>query len=199
MLDDFKTVLKRLGSTKMNLPAASGLPNTSSLPSNDKVPSGDRNEIENAARRQSEAGHRFSLSGRALESDEVLDLAGRGRRKQSVAARDAIGRVGTKIHHLPRLPSLPAKFRYSVSKKKPMAEIDENHTNGVCGELQTNGLADGERQAEGESGELTFQQMLKKDSVEIIPPQFSRGWTDEESGEGGSHSPSLSPWVDKSR
>ena len=89
MLDDFRSVLQRLGAMKFDGTA---------------VMLGDKrsvvgNGIETNSLRQERTP---SLSGRVLDDDEILDDYGHGTRKQSMAAQ-AVGKIGVKIHKLPRL------------------------------------------------------------------------------------------------
>lgn len=102
MLDDFKTALRKLGAHKFG---ASGGPHPNgfaNMSSSEKMSGHEMNEMENPLERLSTRERQTSLSGRALDPDEVLDSTGRGRRKMSVAT--PLGRVGTRISDLPSLP-----------------------------------------------------------------------------------------------
>jgi hypothetical protein len=116
MLDDFKTTLKKLGALKLQ--AAGGpQPNYIGFTSDNKSAGPG---FENPWGHLNSRERRASISGRALETDEVLDNSGRGRRKTSLAA---LGRVGTKIHNLPGLPSLsPSTWRHSSAAKHTIKE-----------------------------------------------------------------------------
>jgi hypothetical protein len=103
MLDDFKSVLERLGAMKVDGSTAM-LPNSMNILPNEKVGPGDHGEVEdanNVSTRRSDRTH--SLSGRALEDNELLDSSGHRRRKQSMTAH-AIGSFSIKIRKLPKLP-----------------------------------------------------------------------------------------------
>ncbi len=104
MLDDFKSVLQRLGA--MNVDGSTALmPNSMNMLPNEKVRPEGHSEVEDAnnvsTRIENERDR--SLSGRALEDNEFLDSSGHGRRKQSMAAH-AIGNFSMKIQKLPHLP-----------------------------------------------------------------------------------------------
>lgn len=102
MLDDFKSVLQRLGAMKVDGSTAM-LPNTMNLLANEKLSPGDNSEVEDtnsSARLRTERTP--SLSGRMLDDEEVLDSFGHGRRKQSMAAH-AVGNFRKKIDKLPKL------------------------------------------------------------------------------------------------
>ena len=77
-------------------------------------------EFDNPWGNLSSRERRTSISGRALDPNEVLDDAGRGRRKTSLVA---LGRVGTKIRRLPHLPSLsPSTWRQGSTVKVTIKE-----------------------------------------------------------------------------
>jgi hypothetical protein len=103
MLDDFKSVLQRLGAMKVDGSTAM-LPNSMNMLPSEKLGPGDQSEVEDAnssARLRSERTP--SLSGRLLDDEEVLDGFGHARRKQSMVAH-AVGNFGKKIDKLPKLP-----------------------------------------------------------------------------------------------
>ncbi len=103
MLDDFKSVLQRLGAMKVDGSTAM-LPNSMNLLPSEKLGPGDHSEVEDAnssSRLRTERA--LSLSGRMLDDDEVLDSSGHGRRKQSMAAH-AVSNFSLKIQKLPKLP-----------------------------------------------------------------------------------------------
>jgi hypothetical protein len=116
MLDDFKTALKKLGALKLQ---AAGGPQPNDPGSSSDNKSGGH-EIENVWGHLNSRERRASISGRALEPNEVLDPSGRGRRKTSLVA---LGRVGTKLHSLPGLPSLsPTTWKQSPTAKQTIQE-----------------------------------------------------------------------------
>jgi hypothetical protein len=104
MLDDFKSVLQRLGAMKVDGSTAM-LPNSMNMLPNEKIGLGGHSELEDAnsvsTHTRNERTH--SLSGRALEDNEFLVGSGHGRRKQSMAAQ-TIGSFSIKIQKLPLLP-----------------------------------------------------------------------------------------------
>ena len=124
MLDDFQTALNKLrGAAKLNSPAPYQ-PTLAPFATSEKAES-DGGEIEDSGSRLMPSRsdpNRFSLSGRALDNEEVLDSSGRGRRKQSMIAKEAVGRVGTKIYDLPSLKA----FLPRGPKEKRRAETQTN-------------------------------------------------------------------------
>jgi hypothetical protein len=124
MLDDFKSVLQRLGALKLDGTAAM-LQNSMNMSPNEKAGLGDRDELEDMP--PSTSPSRQSLSGRELEEGETLDDFGRGRRKQSIAAH-AVGKFGMKIRRLPTLPSeskAERKAHRNAKKNKVISETNE--------------------------------------------------------------------------
>jgi hypothetical protein len=116
MLDDFKTALKKLGTLKLQ--AAGGPQPNDHGSSSDNKSAG--HEIENLWGNLNSRERRASISGRALEPNEVLDQSGRGCRKASLVA---LGRVGTKLHRLPGLPSVtPTTWKHSPTAKQTIQE-----------------------------------------------------------------------------
>jgi hypothetical protein len=109
MLDDFKSVLQRLGAMKLDGMDAMGR-NSMNLPPNEKAgytnDDYDVSHVEQLRNRSlsnhsvGSRGRQRSFSGRLLDDGEYLDDDGRARRKQSLA----VGKLGVKIHRLPRLP-----------------------------------------------------------------------------------------------
>lgn len=134
MLDDFKSVLQRLGAVKLDGTNAMQTNSLNMTPNEKAALGGDEDElnpqhhrlhIENvnsngstgtkwmAPRRE----ERMSLSGRVLDEGEDLDSHGRSRRKQSLAS-SAVGKMGVK---LPKLPGLGImKTRAEREAKKNM-------------------------------------------------------------------------------
>lgn len=120
MLDDFKTALRKLGAHKYD---ANGGPQLRGFPgSSEKMSGHEMNQMENPLERLNTRERQTSLSGRALEADEVLDSSGRGRRKTSVAT--PLGRVGTRIAELPPLPTRATLSGWTrTAKEKARASL----------------------------------------------------------------------------
>jgi hypothetical protein len=121
MLDDFKSVLQRLGGMKLD---GTSLSNDNSLTI-------ESNKSEHMSENSSHR-HRLSLSGRMLEKDEVLDDSGRSRRRQSMAA-SALGSVGVKVRKLNRLPfmqnSAQREARHNMEANKKRASTQTSNEN----------------------------------------------------------------------
>lgn len=103
MLDDFKSVLQRLGAMKVDGSSAMLL-NSMNMSPNEKLGPVDHSGVEDAnssARLRTERTP--SPSGRMLDDEEVLDGFGHARRKQSMAAHE-VGNFRKKIDKLPKLP-----------------------------------------------------------------------------------------------
>ena len=114
MLDDFKTALRKLGAHKYD---GNGGPQLNRFPeSSEKMSGYEMNQMENPLERLNTRERQTSLSGRALDADEVLDCTGRGRRKTSVAT--PLGRVGTKIAEMPPLPTLSTLAGWKITAKE---------------------------------------------------------------------------------
>ena len=111
MLDDFKSVLQRLGAIKLDGTEAMQQnslnlsPNEKAGAINDDYDVAHVEELRRrgANRKSVDQSHRHSLSGRLLDDGEDLDTDGRARRRQSITA-GAVGKLGLKIRQLPRLP-----------------------------------------------------------------------------------------------
>ena len=119
MLDDFKTALRKLGAHKFGVGEGPQL-NGFAISSSEKMSGHEMNEMENPLERLNTRERQTSLSGRALDPDEVLDSTGRGRRKMSVAT--PLGRVGTKISDLPPLPTLSRISGWTRTAKEKAKE-----------------------------------------------------------------------------
>jgi hypothetical protein len=107
MLDDFKSVLQRLGALKLDGSQAMQTNSLNMTPNEKAALGGDEDEqfhLEHVGSPNSleNARKRTSLSGRLLDSGEALDSANQTRRKQSLAS-SAVGRLGVKVSHLPGL------------------------------------------------------------------------------------------------
>ena len=111
MLDDFKTALRKLGGNTMDFGDNSPRGNEMMLNGNENGDlekygssgNGNGTHVEQLHRTSTaQRASRHSISGRALEDDEVLDNRGRGRRTESLAIRPANGER-TKIRPLPKL------------------------------------------------------------------------------------------------
>lgn len=116
MLDDFKSVLQRLGAVKLDGTNAMQT-NSLNMSANEKLEvGGDEDEhyaeyTNPAARRM-----RMSMSGRVLDDGESLDGDGYARRRQSLAV-STVGKVGIKMSKLPGL---------SFIKNRAEREADRN-------------------------------------------------------------------------
>jgi hypothetical protein len=113
MLDDFKSVLQRLGAVKLDGTNAMQS-NSLNLSANEKLNiGGDEDETRHSEHGVYHKGAtprhmRMSLSGRILDDGETLDGDGRSRRRQSLA-RSGIGRFGVKMSKLPSLSFIKSK------------------------------------------------------------------------------------------
>jgi hypothetical protein len=126
MLDDFKSVLQRLGGMKLD-GTTEAKDNSLILESSKSENMGENNYSIDAdsgmgsKRSSSHRQQRLSLSGRLLHEGEVLDDAGRSRRRQSMAA-SAVGSVGVKIRRLRDLPfmqdSVQREARHNMKENK---------------------------------------------------------------------------------
>lgn len=72
-------------------------------------------------------GERMSLSGRALDDGEDLDLYGRSRRKESIAS-SMVGKMGVK---LPQLPTF--RFMKTRAEKEARKNMQRNRKCGESG------------------------------------------------------------------
>lgn len=106
MLDDFKSVLQRLGAVKLDGTKNAMQSNSMNLSANEKLAiGGDEDEtqyVEHNRPRMNSRQTRMSLSGRHLDDGEALDLDGTTRRRQSLA-NSGIGRLGVRMSRLPSL------------------------------------------------------------------------------------------------
>jgi hypothetical protein len=109
MLDDFKSVLQRLGGSKLDGTTAEQETslNLEANKSKSQTENSNMGDSVHAKSTNSGSSHRqrLSLSGRLLLDGEDLDSAGRSRRRQSMAA-SAVGSIGVKIRKLNHLPFL---------------------------------------------------------------------------------------------
>lgn len=147
MLDDFKSVLQRLGAVKLDGTNAMQT-NSLNMTPNEKAalgadedemdPHDHRLHIENvdsndshrwmAPRRE----ERMSLSGRVLDEGEDLDSHGRSRRKQSITS-STVGKMGVKLPKLPTLGIMKsraereAKKNMQKNKKHEDRDSDRGH------------------------------------------------------------------------
>jgi hypothetical protein len=131
MLDDFKSVLQRLGAVKLDGSTAMHA-NSMNLSPNEKAGLSENDEVEDAEASSWPTTMRermHSLSGRQLDDDELLDDFGRGRRKPSIAAQ-AVGKLGMRIHRLPKLPTsqerLEREAQRNAQKNKTISETSES-------------------------------------------------------------------------
>ncbi|KAE9988422.1 hypothetical protein EG328_011182 [Venturia inaequalis] len=134
MLDDFKSVLQRLGAVKLDGTNAMQTNSLNMTPNEKAALGGDEEDdddemnhhdhrlhIENV---DSKDAHRWmahpreertSLSGRVLDEGEDLDSHGRSRRKQSIAS-STVGKMGVKLPHLPSLHFLKSRAEREARK-----------------------------------------------------------------------------------
>ncbi|QDS74103.1 hypothetical protein FKW77_009722 [Venturia effusa] len=123
MLDDFKSVLQRLGAVKLDGTTAMQSNSLNMTPNEKAALADDEDEltlhhhrlhIENL---DSDDSHRWmahrreervSLSGRILDDGEALDSHGRSRRKQSIAS-STVGKIGVRLPHLPTFHFLQSR------------------------------------------------------------------------------------------
>jgi len=176
MLDDFKSVLQRLGAVKLDGTNAMQTNSLNMTPNEKAALGGDEDElnpqhhrlhIENvdssssskwmAPRRE----ERTSISGRILDEGEDLDPQGRSRRKQSLAS-SAVGKMGVK---LPKLPGL------NLMKSRAEREAKKNmEKNKKCDEARQpdSGEASSQRQF-GSTSEGTNGKGEEEEEEEIPP------------------------------
>ena len=129
MLDDFKSVLQRLGAVKLDGSTAMQT-NSMNLTPNERAGLRENDQPDDADD-STWQDHRptrqrtYSLSGRTLEDEETLDGSGRARRKASVAA-SAVGKVGMKIRKLPSLKSKSEReAQRNAERNKTVKSISE--------------------------------------------------------------------------
>ncbi|TLD36496.1 hypothetical protein E2P81_ATG02278 [Venturia nashicola] len=130
MLDDFKSVLQRLGAVKLDGTDAMQTNSLNMTPNEKAALGADEDEtishehrlhIENIDSNDSrrwmapQREERTSLSGRVLDDGEDLDSYGRSRRKQSIAS-STVGKFGVKIPHLPNLSFLKSRAEREAKK-----------------------------------------------------------------------------------
>jgi hypothetical protein len=145
MLDDFKSVLQRLGAVKLDGTNAMQTNSLNITPNEKAALGGDEDElnpqhhrlhIENVSSKNERwmgpsREERMSLSGRVLDDGETLDDEGRSRRKMSLAS-SKIGKMGVK---LPRLPGLGLmKSRAEKEARRNMETNKRSSDGGVGGE-----------------------------------------------------------------
>lgn len=111
MLDDFKSVLQRLGAVKLDGTNAMQS-NSLNMSANEKLTiGGDEDETRHIEAHQSRTAPRhmrMSLSGRFLDEGETLDEYGSTRRRQSLAS-SGIGKLGVKMSKLPSFSFIKSK------------------------------------------------------------------------------------------
>jgi len=111
MLDDFRSVLQRLGAVKLDGTNAMQT-NSLNLSPNEKLNiGGDEDETRHVETHRPRIGSRatrMSLSGRMLDDGETLDGDGSTRRRQSLA-NSGIGRLGVKMSKLPSLSFIKSR------------------------------------------------------------------------------------------
>jgi hypothetical protein len=104
MLDDFKSVLQRLGALKLDGSQQAMMPNSLNITANEKAGDIDDDadeKVEHVNGSTRSGGHqsRMSMSGRMLDDGEELDDEGRSRRRQSMSG-SAVGKLGIKARKL---------------------------------------------------------------------------------------------------
>ncbi len=159
MLDDFKTTLRKLGALKLR---AAGGPQPNDLVSSSEDKTAGLH-YENSWGHLNSRERRTSISGRALGTDEILDNSGRGRRKTSVAA---LGRVGTKLHALPRLPSLSQPTWRHSSTANPTIKEDIPLTGNIT--VISSGAPD-ERPSDEQVNSITMKTVFSSGELQERP------------------------------
>lgn len=138
MLDDFKSVLQRLGAVKLDGSQQAMMPNSLNMAPNEKAGEirddademADDLESPSSRTRFNRRSPRISLSGRGLDDGEELDEHGRSRRRQSMAG-SAVGRIGQRARNLPGFGFLmksaqrEAKKNMERNKKIPTTLDDD--------------------------------------------------------------------------
>ena len=126
MLDDFKSVLQRLGALKLDGNLNAMQSNSLNMLPNSKAGNIDdddeRFEHADSQSRRGSRNDRTSFSGRLLDEGETLDDSGRSRRKHSMTA-SGVGKFGKKIRRLGGLASLK-----SHAEKEAQQNMEKNKT-----------------------------------------------------------------------
>jgi hypothetical protein len=134
MLDDFRSVLQRLGAVKLDGTNAMQT-NSLNLSANEKLDiGGDEDEtrhIEHGSYLSHPAARhmRMSLSGRKLDDGETLDRDGRSRRRQSLS-NSGVGRLGVKMSKLPSLAFIKSKAEREAERNMELNKRVSNCTEG---------------------------------------------------------------------
>lgn len=110
MLDDFKSVLQRLGAVKLDGTSNAMQPNSLNMSADEKLKVGgdedETHQVEHSSygfhRASTYRQNRMSLSGRALDDGETIDEDGYTRRRQSII-HNTVGKLGVKLSRLPSL------------------------------------------------------------------------------------------------
>lgn len=121
MLDDFKSVLQRLGAVKLDGSQTAMMQNSLNITPHEKAGAveDDADErIENV--NGSPYRSRMSMSGRVLDDGEELDEEGRSRRRQSMAS-SAVGKLGIKARNLKGL-----SFMKKSAEKEAQRNMERN-------------------------------------------------------------------------
>jgi hypothetical protein len=123
MLDDFKSVLQRLGAVKLDGITAMQ-PNVLNMEPSMRagVPDEDdehrwHSEVTEEPR---EGWNRQSISGRLLDDGETLDSEGYSRRRQSIIS-NTVGKLGVKIRKLGTL-----SMSRSSAERKAQSNMEKN-------------------------------------------------------------------------
>ena len=181
MLDDFKSVLQRLGAMKLDGTEAMRT-NSLNITPDEKAGAADDeydvvtidepqpSPVSKSSSERSSRSSRYSMSGRLLDDGEALDWRGRARRKQSFAAT-TIGRLGVRAVRLPRLPG-----RQSRSEKEAQRNMAHNQSmmdpekgEGFASPRRGNSNASREsKRSQRAAREQQHQQMLQKEPWEQL-------------------------------
>jgi hypothetical protein len=173
MLDDFKSVLQRLGAVKLDGTNAMQTNSLNMTPNEKAALGGDEDElspqhhrlhIENVDSSSSSKWmsprreERMSLSGRVLDEGEDLDAHGRSRRKQSLSS-SAVGKMGVK---LPRLPGLG--MMRSRAEREAKRNMEKNK------QTDERGLDPVEGSSQRQFGSTSEETNGKEEQEEEVPP-----------------------------
>jgi hypothetical protein len=133
MLDDFRSVLQRLGAVKLDGTNNAMQSNSLNMTANEKLTiGGDEDETRHIEAHSQRPGlaprhMRMSLSGRILDEGEILDGDGSTRRRQSLA-NSGIGRLGVKMSKLPSLSFIKSKAEREAERNMKLNKRRVSHS-----------------------------------------------------------------------